>query len=74
MDSVRYTHLQVKIQVSVGIEQLWMQAVDERDGLLYLSLQNHLSDLYPLVQCVQVHAWLDPRFHPKLLCCLFESL
>lgn len=69
-----HTYLQVKIQVSISIQQLWMQAVNECNSPLYLSLEDHLPNLYPLVQSVQVHARLNPRLHPKLLCCFFESL
>ncbi|TNN40691.1 hypothetical protein EYF80_049132 [Liparis tanakae] len=41
--------ISVEVEVPVGIQQLWVQAVDQRDAILDLSLQDHLSDLNPLV-------------------------
>lgn len=66
--------LQVEVEVTVGVQQLWVQAVDQRDGILDLPLQDLLSDLNPLVEGVQVHAGLYSGLHLELLRRVLEAL
>lgn len=35
----------MEVEVTVGVQQFWVQTVDQRNGILDLSLQDHLSDL-----------------------------
>lgn len=51
-----------------------MQTVNQCNSLLNLALEYHLSDLYPLIQRVQINAWLDPRFQAEFLCSLLKTL
>lgn len=64
----------MEVQISVGVQELWMKAVNERDGFLNLPFQNHLPDLYPLIQRVQIHTGLNAWLHPELLSSLLKTL
>lgn len=67
-------YLKVKVEVSIGVKELGVKAVNESNGFLDLTFQNHFPDLYPLIKRVQIHIRLNPGFHTELLCSLFKSL
>lgn len=64
----------MKVEVTVCIQQFWMQTVDQCNSILDLSLQDHLSDLNSFIKGIQVHTRLYTRLHPELLRCLLEAL
>lgn len=67
-------YLKVKVEVSIGVKELGVKAVNESYSFLDLTFQNHFPDLYPLIKRVQIHIRLNPGFHTELLCSLFKSL
>lgn len=72
---IRYTvYLKVKVEVSIGVKELWVEAVNESNCFLDLTFQNHFSDTYPVIQRIQIHVWFNSRLHPKLFCSLFKAL
>lgn len=63
----------MKVQISVGVQEFWMKTVNERDSFLNLPFQDHLPDLYSLIQRVQIHTGLNAWLHPELLCSLLKT-
>ena len=62
--------LQVKEQVSVVVQQFWMQLIDQMSGLLDSSILHSLPYVDAVLQCEQLHG----RFHASLLLKLFGGL
>lgn len=72
---IRWTvYLKVKVEISIGIKELWVEAVNESNCFLDLTFQNHFPDLYPVIQRIQIHVRFNPRLHTKLLCRFFKAL
>ncbi|KAK2177455.1 hypothetical protein NP493_597g02006 [Ridgeia piscesae] len=51
-----------------------MKIINECDCLPDLSILYGFPNADPLVQCIQVYAWLDSGFDFEFLCCFFEAL
>lgn len=49
--SPQATHLQMEVEIAVCVQQLWVEAVNERNGLLNLAFQYHLADFDSLIKC-----------------------
>lgn len=64
----------MEVEVPVGVQQFWVQTVDQRNSILDLPLQDHLPDLNSFIEGVQIHAGLNSRLHPEFLCSLLEAL
>lgn len=66
--------LEMKVQVSVIVEQFRVQLIHERDGLFDVPALDGLTDENSVVEARQVHLWFDARLFLELFRRLFETL
>lgn len=64
----------MEVQITIVVQQLRMQLVDQMRGLLHAAALHRLADQDAIVQRVEGDRWLDARLGAELLSRLLEAL